>query len=44
MDAKAAGLARGAIKTAETAERDANSALEQAQLKRTALRADSAAA
>ena len=44
MDAKVAGLVRGSIKAAEVAERDANSALEQAQLKRNAARADSAAA
>lgn len=44
MDVKAAGLARGAIKAADIAERDANSALEQAQLKRNASRADSMAA
>ena len=44
MDAKAAALVRSAIKTADVAERDANSALEQAQLKRNAARADNAAA
>ena len=44
MDAKAAALVQGAIKSADVAERDANSALEQAQLKRNAGRADTAAA
>lgn len=44
MDAAAAGLVRSSIKAAELAEQDADIALEQAQLKRNAARADSAAA
>lgn len=44
MDATASTTVRGAIKKSEVAERDAGSALEQAQLKRRAAQADSAAA
>jgi len=44
MDAKVAEPVRSSIKTADVAERDANSALEQAKLKRNAARADTAAA
>lgn len=44
MDAATSAAVRGAIKKAEVAERDAESALEQAQLKRRAAQADSAAA
>ncbi|MDO8768379.1 MAG: zinc ribbon domain-containing protein [Burkholderiaceae bacterium] len=44
MDRTAGEALRNAIKTSENAARDANSALEQAQLKRSAARADSAAA
>ncbi len=44
MDRTASDALRGTIKTSETAARDANTALEQAQLKRSATRADSAAA
>ena len=44
MDAPAAGVARSGIKAAELAERDADTALEQAQLKRNAASADSGAA
>ncbi|MFC5522060.1 zinc ribbon domain-containing protein [Polaromonas jejuensis] len=44
MDAAASGALRSAIKTAERAGQDADTALEQAQLKRRAAQADSAAA
>ena len=44
MEANAAGLARSGLKAAELAERDADTALEQAELKRNSARADSAAA
>ena len=44
MDAAAANALRGAIKAAQLNERDAQTALEQAQLKRRAAQADSAAA
>lgn len=44
MDAAASGALRRAIKNAERAGQDADSALEQAQLKRRAAQADSAAA
>jgi len=44
MDAKVVGLVRSSIKAADLAERDANTALEQAQLKRNTARADTAAA
>ncbi|SFU79627.1 hypothetical protein SAMN05216350_105185 [Polaromonas sp. YR568] len=44
MDAAASNAARNAIRTAERAEQDAQTALEQAQLKRRAAQADSAAA
>jgi hypothetical protein len=44
MDASASAEVRGAIKKSETAEHDAEAALEQAELKRSAAQADSAAA
>ena len=44
MDATASAAVRGAVKKAEVTERDAESALEQAQLKRQVAQADSVAA